>query len=132
MRNVRTIVAAVLIVGVSTSAFAGDLEKGIAKPAQQEETRSQKSGASTALMATGTGLFVGGMAVGLYAFINNKNGQFAEFGEANAVNKKLGAASVGAAFAGGMLIFLGRTRARHAPAVTIGPGQVTMSKRISW
>jgi hypothetical protein len=131
MRNLRTVVAAILIAGLSTSAFAGDLEKSLAKAAQQEETRSQKNGGSTALMAAGAGLFVGGMAVGLYAFINNKNGQFAEFGEANAVNKKLGAASVGAAFAGGMLIFLGR-RARHTPSVTIGPGQVTMSKRISW
>jgi hypothetical protein len=132
MRNLRTVVAAILIVGLSTSAFAGDLEKSIAKAAQQEETRSKKNDGSTALVAAGAGLFVGGMAVGLYAFINNKNGQFAEFGEANAVNKKLGAACVGAAFAGGMLIFLGRTRAKHAPSVAIGPGQVTMSKRISW
>lgn len=132
MRHVRMVVAAILIVGLSTSAFAGDLEKSVAKAGQQEETRSQKDGASKTLVAVGAGLFVGGMAVGLYAFINNKNGHFAEFGEANAVNKKLGAASVGAAFAGGMLIFLGRTRASHAPAVTIGPGQVTMSKRISW
>jgi hypothetical protein len=132
MRNLRTIVAAILIVGLSTSALAGDIEKSVAKAVQQEETRSQKGGGSTALTAAGAGLFVGGMAVGLYAFINNKNGQFAEFGEANAVNKKLGAASVGAAFAGGMLIFLGRTRARHAPSVAVGPGQVTMSKKISW
>ena len=75
--------------GLRTSAFAGDREKSIAKAAKQAETRSQKSGGSTTLTAAGASVFVGGMAVGLYAFINNKNGQFAEFGEANAVNKKL-------------------------------------------
>jgi pilus assembly protein TadC len=132
MRTLRTAVAALLVVGLATSAFAGDLEKSIAKAAQQEETRSQKNGGSKALVAAGSGLFVGGMAMGLYAFMNNKNGEFAEFGEANAVNKKLGAIGVGAAFAGGMLMFLGHNRAKHAPSITVGPGQVSVSKQLSW
>jgi pilus assembly protein TadC len=131
MRALRTAIASLLILGLATSALAGDLEKSIAKAAQQEETRSQKGG-SKALVAAGTGLFVVGMAVGLYAFINNTNGEFAEFGEANAVNKKLGAAGVSAAFAGGLLMFLGRNRARSAPSVTVGPGQVKVSKQVSW
>jgi len=132
MKALRTAVATVLVVGLTTSAFAGDLEKSIAKAVQQEETRSQKNGSSRALVAVGTGLFVGGMALGLYAFMNNTNGKFAEFGEANAVNKKLGAAGVSAAFAGGMLIFLGRSRAEHAPSIAVGPGQVTVTKHLSW
>jgi hypothetical protein len=132
MRALRAAVAALLVLGMTTSAFAGDLEKSIAKAAQQEETRSQKKGGSKALVAAGSGVFVAGMAVGLYAFINNKNGEFAEFGEANAVNKKLGAAGLSAAFAGGLLIFLGRDRAKRSPSVTVGPGQVAVSKRISW
>ena len=132
MRGLRTAIAALLVLGVATSAVAGDLEKSIAQAAQQEETRSQKNGASKALVAAGSGLFVGGMAVGLYAFINNKNGKFAEFGEANAVNKKLGAAGLSTAFAGGLLMFLGHDRAKHAPSVTVGAGQVKVSKQISW
>ena len=132
MRALRTAVAALLVLGLTTSAFAGDLAKSIAKAAQQEATRPQKSGGSKALVAAGAGLFVGGMAVGLYAFMNNTNGEFAEFGEANAVKKKIGAAGVGAAFAGGMLIFLGHNRATHSPSVTVGAGQVTVSKHISW
>lgn len=132
MRAFRTAVAALLVLGLSTSGFAGDLEKSIAKAAQQTDTQSQKTGSAKAIVAAGTGLFVGGMAVGLYAFMNNTNGTFAEFGEANAVNKKLGAAGVGAAFAGGMLIFLGHNRAKHSPSVTVGAGQVTVSKHISW
>ena len=132
MRTLRTAVAVLLILGLTASAFAGDLEKSIAKAAQPEETRSQKNSGSKALVAAGSGLFVGGMAMGLYAFMNNKNGEFTEFGEANAVNKKLGAAGVGAAFAGGMLMFLGHNRAKHAPSITVGPGQVSVSKQLSW
>jgi hypothetical protein len=132
MRALRTAVATLLVIGLSTSAFAGDLEKSIANAAQQEAARSQESGRSKAIMAAGTGLFVVGMAVGLYAFMNNTNGEFAEFGEANAVKKQLGAAGVGAAFAGGMVIFLGHNRAKHSPSVTVGAGQVKISKQLSW
>jgi hypothetical protein len=132
MRTLRTAVTALLVLGLSTSGFAGDLEKSIANAAQQEETRSQKTGGSTAAVWAGTALFVGGMAVGLSSFINNKNGQFSEFGEANAVNKHLGAAGLSAAFAGGVLIFLGSHHAKRSPSVTLGPGQVRVSKQISW
>ena len=132
MRTLRTATASLLILGLSTSAFAGDLAASIAKAAQQEQTPSRKSGKSKALVYTGAGMFIGGMAVGLYAFINNQNGEFAEFGEANAVNKQLGAASVATAFAGGLLMYLGRSHVRHAPAVTVGPGQLTVSKQLSW
>jgi hypothetical protein len=131
MRALRTAVAALLVLGLTTSALAGDLEKSIAKAAQQEETRSQKSG-SKALVVAGSGIFLGGMAVGLYAFMNNTNGKFAEFGEADSVNKKLGAAGLSAAFVGGLLIFLGHDRAKSAPSVTVGPGQVKVSKQVSW
>ena len=130
MRALRTAIAALLILGLSTSVFAGDLASSIAQAAQQAETRPKHG--SKALVAVGSGLFVGGMAVGLYAFINNKNGEFAEFGEANAVNKKLGAAALFTAFGGGVLMYLGRDRSPRLPSVTAGPGQVKVSKKISW
>jgi hypothetical protein len=41
------------------------------------------------------------------------------------------AAGVGAAFGGGMLVFLGLNRAKHAPPVTVGPDR-TVSKQLSW
>jgi hypothetical protein len=133
MRTLRTVVASLLVLGLSTSAFAGDLAKSIAKAAEQEQTPSRKSGSSKALIYTGAGMFIGGMAVGLYAFINNQNGDFAEFGEANAVNKKLGAAALCTAFAGGGLVFLGHSRAsKNLPSISAGPGQMKVSKRISW
>jgi len=132
MKTLRTAIATVLILGLSTSAFAGDLAKSIAKAAQQEETRTQKSGSSKALVYTGAGLFIGGMTVGLLAFMNNTNGKFAEFGEANAVDKKLGAAGLLTAFGGGVLVYLGHERGKRMAAVTVAPGQMKISKQISW
>jgi len=46
-------------------------------------------------------LFIGGFAVGVYGFLDNQNGKYAEFGEASARNVHLGAAGLGTAFAGG-------------------------------
>ena len=72
------------------------------------------------------------MAIGVSSFINNKNGEFSEFGEADSSNKKVGAAGLGVAFAGGMMMFLG-SRARHAPVMAVAPGGgVTVTKQVSW
>jgi hypothetical protein len=49
------------------------------------------------------------------------------------VNKKLGAAALSTAFVGGALIFMGSRRgAQRSPQVTLGPGQVTVSRQVSW
>jgi hypothetical protein len=132
MRAMRTAIVALLVIGLATSAFAGDLQQSIAKAAQQPVENAPSKGTSKPLVWAGTALFVGGMAVGLYSFINNKNGGFAEFGEANAVNKKLGAAGLATAFAGGVLIFLGSHQSKSSPSVTVGAGQVRVSKQVSW
>jgi hypothetical protein len=133
MRAVRTGIVALLIAGAATSGFAGDLQQSIARAAQQQQQERTPGGKSKPLVWTGAALFAGGMAVGLFAFINNQNGTFSEFGEANAVNKKLGAAALSTAFVGGALIFIGSHRgAQRSPQVTLGPGQMTVSKRVSW
>ena len=59
MRALRTAVAALLVFGLSTSGFGGDLEKSIAKAAQQAGTQSQKTSGSKAMVWAGTALFVG-------------------------------------------------------------------------
>jgi hypothetical protein len=130
MRVLRTGIVALVVIGLASSAFAGDLQQSIARAAQQQETPPSK-GASKPLMWAGAALFVGGMAVGLTAFVNNQNGEFAEFGEANAVNKKLGAAGLATAFGGGVLMFLG-SRQSNSPSVTVGIGRVSVSKQVSW
>jgi hypothetical protein len=120
-----------LIAGMSAPALAGDLRESAAKAAEQAAA-AQSQGRSKALMWTGASLFVGGMAVGLYAFLNNKNGEFPEFGEAEATNKPLGSTGLVAAFAGGTLLFLGSRRSSRGPAVTFEPRRITVAKAITW
>ena len=135
MRTLKTAVIAILIFGIGTSAFAGDLQDSIAKAAQQQqqEERAPTRGTNKPLVWTGAALFVGGMAVGLFSFINNQNGSFSEFGEANAVNKPLGAAGLATAFVGGTMMFLGSHKANtKAPSVTIGARQLKVVKQMSW
>ena len=133
MRALRTGIVALVVAGLATSALAGDLQQSVANAAQQSSPppKAPSKGTSKALVWTGAALFVGGMTFGLYSFINNKNGGFAEFGEANAVNKKAGAAGLATAFGGGVLIFLGSHRS-NSPSVTVGPGQIRVSNQVSW
>ena len=133
MRVLRTGIVALIVAGLATSAVAGDLQQSIANAAQQPSPppRATSKSTSKALVWTGAALFVGGMTFGLYSFINNKNGGFAEFGEANAVNKKAGAAGLATAFGGGVLMFLG-SRKSNSPSVTVGIGRVSVSKQVSW
>ena len=134
MRALRAGIVALIVIGLATSAFAGDLQQSIEKAAQQPEPQPQRAaskGTSKALVWVGSALFVGGMAFGLYSFINNTNGGFSEFGEANAVNKKAGAAGLATAFGGGVLIFLGSHQSK-SPSVTVGIDRVSVSKQVSW
>jgi hypothetical protein len=131
MRVLRTCIVALVVIGLATSAVAGDLQQSIAKAAQQQQERAPSKGTSKPLMWAGAAMFVGGMTVGLTAFINNQNGEFSEFGEANAVNKKLGAAGLATAFGGGVLMFLG-SRQPNSPSVTVGIGRVSVTKQVSW
>lgn len=135
MNGIRTGVVALLVVGLATPAFAGDLASSVARAAERsvhQEARQPQKESSKALIWTGGALFAGGMAVGLFAFIKNQNGSYSEFGEADATNKKVGAAGLAAAFAGGTLVFLGSHRAKRLPSVTAGAGQLGVAKRLSW
>jgi hypothetical protein len=136
MRILRSSVVALLVIGLAAPAAAGDLASSIANAAsaaaQQPEERAPQKEYSKPLVWGGSALFVTGMTVGLFAFINNQNGSYAEFGEANAVNKKLGAAGLGMAFVGGTLIFLGSHRSKTSPSITVAPGKVKLSKQVTW
>jgi len=133
MRILRSSVVALLVIGLAAPAAAGDLASSIANAtAQQPEERAPQKGYSKPLVWGGSALFVGRMAGGLFALINNQDGSYSDFGEANAVNKKVGAAGLATAFAGGVLIFLGSHRAKASPSITVGAGQVKVSKQVSW
>jgi hypothetical protein len=131
MRVLRTIVLMSLIVSMGTSAVAGDLRSASTQPVEQPSPAENKPIPKPYLW-TGTAMFVGGMAVGLYAFINNKNGDFPGQDEYYATNRKLGAAGLLTAFGGGALLFLGKHRASRSPMVTVNRDRVTVSKHVSW
>ena len=130
-KTIRIALAWLLILTVSTPAFAGDLRDSIAKAAdEQAQTAARGAPMPKPYLWAGTSLFVGGMAVGLYGYLNNKNGEFPEFGEATSTNKALGTAGLVTAFIGGTILFLGERRG--SPSVNVGPGRMTVTKSVKW
>lgn len=133
MKAMRTGLVAFLIASLTSPAFAGDLQSSAAKAVESQVAPAPPAlgGGSKPLVLAGAAIFVTGFSVGAYSFINNKNGTYTEFGEATARNVKLGSAGLGAAFAGGLLMFMG-SRMKHAPSVTAGAGSLRVTKRLSW
>ena len=143
VKMMRTAVAWLLVVSVGTPAVAGEvaerargeasvgLRESIARVTEQA-AQSENQRIPRGYLWAGTALFVGGMTAGLYGFLNNKNGTFPEFGEAEATDKHLGAAGLAAAFAGGTILFLGSRRASRAPSLKFGHGRIEVSTRLNW
>jgi hypothetical protein len=136
MRALRTGIALLLVIGLAMPAGAQDLRKSAKDAVESEAAQPQslKTPSKTGMFWAGTAMFVAGMGVGLYGFINDKNGKYAEFGEAQSENKHLGAAGLSVAFAGGALMFLGSRQGhlKAAPSIAVGPHAVTVSKHVSW
>lgn len=139
MKIVRIAIASMLTLGLSGApAMAGDLADSAAAAATTEaakadaqETGMKQAGGSKAMVLGGTALFVGGMTYGLFSFINNGNGGYSEFGEAAATSPKKGAIGLSAAFAGGLIMLLGK-HASVAPSVTFAKKGVQLSRHVSW
>jgi len=134
MKPLRLALITVLSLSLGAPAFAGDLHEAIAAAATAaaaEQLPPEKPPINKALTLSGVAVFATGMAVGLNAFINNQNGEYSEFGEADAVNKKLGAAGISMAFAGGMMMFFG-SRAKSAPTLSISRNRFALAKGVSW
>jgi hypothetical protein len=133
MNYMRIGLVSLLIAGLSTPALAGDLRESAAKAANQQTAPTESRGPiPKAYLWTGAALFVGGMTVGLYGFLNNKNGEFPEFGEATSTNKGLGAAGLITAFAGGTVLALGARHSSRSPSVTFGRRRMTVTKTVQW
>ncbi|MEQ1911102.1 MAG: hypothetical protein ABMA15_19940 [Vicinamibacterales bacterium] len=138
MKMFRIGIAALLTLTVSGApAFAGELRDSVAAAAtaaaktDSQETPMKSGGANKAMVLGGSVLFAGGMAYGLFEFINNKNGSYSEFGEAAATNKKAGAAGLSIAFAGGAMMLLGK-HGKSLPSLTFGAKTVGLAKKVSW
>jgi hypothetical protein len=136
MRIARTGLVAALIVGLASSSFAGDLRQSVASAAAQQQTpQTSTSRGSKAMTWAGGALFAGGMVVGLFSFMNSKNGEFTEFGEhgeGNSTNKQLGATGISLAFVGGLMMYAGTHRASRSPSIVVHRRGVRVVKQFEW
>ena len=127
----RSLVVTVAILGVTTGAFAGDLQQSADKAAQ-EQARAKSAPIEKGYLVTGLALFGVGMGMTLYGWLHTGGGEFVSGQVTKESKTGLGAAGIAVAAAGGMVLFIGSQRARGAASVTVGPNGVAVSKRLSW
>ena len=143
MRIVNIVVVSSLIVAMSTPAWAEDVPAAVANAAtplsasrvaagQATQEQNQNRAMPKGYLYLGSGLFVAGLTAALVGFLNNRNGDFPEFGEATSTDVKMGAAGLATAFAGGAVLFLGKRQANRSASVNFGPRGVSVSRRLSW
>jgi hypothetical protein len=131
MKLARSLIVALMILGLSTASVAGDLQGSIATAAQRQ-AQSPSPRIDKGYLVPGATLFVAGMSMAVYGFLHTSGGEFVS-GEVSKESKTgIGAAGLAVAGAGGALLFLGAERAKHAPAVTVGPNRVAITKRVAW
>jgi hypothetical protein len=135
MKLLRPTLVSLVIVGLSAPSFAGDVQDSIARAAQtqpkeQEQRPPQKI--DKAYLVSGASLFVVGMSMAVYGFLHTSGGEFVSGAVSKESKTGLGAAGLAVAGAGGAILFLGARHAKHAPSVTVGPGGITVNKRIAW
>jgi hypothetical protein len=130
MRTLRTAVAWLLVLGLSSSAFAGDLKDSVAKAAE-EQAEKAKISIPKPYLWTGSVLVVTGMALTVYGFLHTSGGEFVS-GQVSTESKTgVGVAGLAVLGAGGAILFFG-SKASKAPSITMAPGRMTVSKHISW
>lgn len=136
MRLARPLIASLLIVGSSTSGFAGDLQDSISRAAQQPAPPAQGGSGSMKMdkgyLISGASLFVAGMTMAIYGFLHTNGGEYVSGEVSKESNTALGAAGLGVAAAGGGILFLGAHRAKKAPSLTFGPKGFKVSKQLTW
>jgi hypothetical protein len=131
MKLVRAIAAILAILALSTSSFAGDLLESAAKAAQ-EQAQAQPLKIDKAYLWSGAALFVTGMSMVVYGFMHTSGGEFVSGQVSTESKTAVGAAGLGVAGLGGAILYLGVQRSKRAPSITIGPGRITLAKRVSW
>jgi hypothetical protein len=116
------------VLALSTSAFAGDLQKSIDKAVQQQATHLEtaKTGPKTSTVL-GVSLLVGGVAAAAFGFLSPKS-----FDEWQPSHVGVGVAGLGGIIAGGLVLLNGQDQASRSSSVKVGPHGVAVSKRVSW
>lgn len=131
MRPARVVVVSLSILALSTASFAGDLQDSIAKAAQQQPAPPSRH-LDNSYLIPGATLFGVGMGMAIYGFLHTSGGEFVSGQVSKESKTGLGAAGLAVAGAGGAILFIGSKRAAHAPSVTLAPGGLKVTKRVSW
>src|SRR5262245_57385464 len=143
MRIANIVIVVSVIAGMTTPARAGDLLAGATSTAtpfsarrvstaQATQEQNQNRPIPKGYLILGSGLFAAGLTVALVGFLDNRNGEFPEFGEATSTNVKMGAAGLATAFGGGAILFLGKRQANRSVSVNFGPRRVSVARQWSW
>ena len=130
MRLARVLLVSLAILGLSTASFAGDLMESAAKAAQQQSVQPPKI--DKAYLWPGAALFVTGMSMAVYGFLHTSGSEFVSGQVSTESKTTLGGAGLGIAGLGGAILYLGAQHSKHAPSIAVGPGKITLAKRISW
>jgi hypothetical protein len=133
MKLARPLLAALVILAMSTSGFAGDLHESIARAVQaQQQAQAPPPKIDAGYMIPGAALFVAGMSMAVYGFLHTSGGEFVSGSVSKESKTSLGGAGLAVAGAGGAILFLGARHAKRAPSVTIGPNRFAVNKRVTW
>ena len=134
MRLFRIGLTWLLVFGLSTATFAGDLQKSIANATQATQQQSgNPPKIDKAFLWPGAALVVGGMTMALYGFLHTSGGEFVTSGVVDEKNTPLGVSGFVVAGAGAALLFFGSKKAaKNAPAITFASGGVKVVKKVSW
>jgi hypothetical protein len=131
MRLTRVLVVSLAILGLSTAGFAGDLHDSISRAAQQP-AQTQPTKIDKAYLWPGAALFVAGMSMVVYGFLHTSGGDFVS-GEVSKESKtELGGAGLAVAGLGGAILYIGAQHSKRAPSIAVGPGRISLTKRVSW
>jgi hypothetical protein len=117
-----------MVLGVATSAVAGDLRKSIAKAEQQPSPQVETPPApAKGYAVVGGALLIGGVIAAAYGFLHTTS-----FEQWQPAHVAVGAAGLGGVIAGGLILLNGQERSTRSPSVTVGPHGVAVSKHFSW
>jgi hypothetical protein len=140
MRLFRIGVAWLLVLGLSTAGFAGDLRESVANATFDQTPRPQDQGIKipSGYLWPGVALFASGMTMALYGFLHTSDGDYVTVpppgggGVSTSSNTALGASGLAVAAAGGALLFIGAKKGKAAPSIAVGRDRVAVTKRVSW
>jgi len=133
MKLARPLIVSLVILGLSTASFAGDLQDSIAKAVQQQQQeRTPSPKIPTPYLVSGAALFVAGMSMTVYGFLHTSGGEFVSGAVSQESKTGLGAAGLAVAGVGGAILYMGAHNAKKAPSIAVGPNQVRVTKRFTW